>query len=128
MKKSNKRAFTVVELVIVIAIVAVLAAVLIPTFASLIKKSNDSAYLQERTNQQIADLAEKVEKQDYLTWEDFESKLAEKLAQIKAPAGVTETDISNAITAALAEYQANHQNSNTGLTEAQVKAIVEKAL
>ena len=38
----NKKAFTVVELVIVIAIIAILAAVLIPTFASLIKKANVS--------------------------------------------------------------------------------------
>ena len=40
--KSNKKAFTVVELVIVIAIIAVLAAVLIPTFANIIKKANVS--------------------------------------------------------------------------------------
>ena len=38
----NKKAFTVVELVIVIAIIAILAAVLIPTFASIIKKANIS--------------------------------------------------------------------------------------
>ena len=40
--KSNKKAFTVVELVVVIAIIAVLAAVLIPTFANIIKKANIS--------------------------------------------------------------------------------------
>lgn len=38
----NKKAFTVVELVIVIAIIAILAAVLIPTFAAIIKKANVS--------------------------------------------------------------------------------------
>ncbi|MBQ7446318.1 MAG: prepilin-type N-terminal cleavage/methylation domain-containing protein, partial [Clostridia bacterium] len=38
----NKKAFTVVELVIVIAIIAILAAVLIPTFANIIKKANTS--------------------------------------------------------------------------------------
>ena len=42
MRKSNKKGFTVVELVIVIAIIAILAAVLIPTFASLIQKANES--------------------------------------------------------------------------------------
>ena len=41
MRKSNKKGFTVVELVIVIAIIAILAAVLIPTFASLIQKANE---------------------------------------------------------------------------------------
>lgn len=38
----NKKGFTVVELVIVIAIIAVLAAVLIPTFSAIIKKANVS--------------------------------------------------------------------------------------
>ena len=38
--KPNKKAFTIVELVIVIAIIAVLAAVLIPTFANVINKAN----------------------------------------------------------------------------------------
>ena len=38
--KNNKRAFTIVELVIVIAVIGILAAVLIPTFSSLIEKAN----------------------------------------------------------------------------------------
>lgn len=38
--KNSKRAFTIVELVIVIAVIAILAAVLIPTFSSLIEKAN----------------------------------------------------------------------------------------
>lgn len=43
MKRTNKRGFTIVELVIVIAVIAILAAVLIPTFSSLVKKANLSA-------------------------------------------------------------------------------------
>ncbi len=43
MKLTNKKGFTIVELVIVIAVVAILAAVLIPTFANLINKANISA-------------------------------------------------------------------------------------
>ena len=42
MRKSNRKGFTIVELVIVIAVIAILAAVLIPTFASIVKKANDS--------------------------------------------------------------------------------------
>ena len=42
MKKTNKKGFTIVELVIVIAVVAILAAVLIPTFVSITKKANES--------------------------------------------------------------------------------------
>ena len=43
MINSRKKGFTLVELVIVIAVVAILAAVLIPTFSSLVKKANMSA-------------------------------------------------------------------------------------
>ena len=43
MAKKLKRAFTIVELVIVIAVIAILAAVLIPTFTTLIDKANQSA-------------------------------------------------------------------------------------
>ena len=43
MINSKKKGFTIVELVIVIAVVAILAAVLIPTFSSLVKKANLSA-------------------------------------------------------------------------------------
>ena len=46
MAKRLKRAFTIVELVIVIAVIAILAAVLIPTFTTLIDKANESADLQ----------------------------------------------------------------------------------
>ena len=42
MKLNRKKGFTIVELVIVIAVLAVLAAVLIPTFAGLIRKANVS--------------------------------------------------------------------------------------
>ena len=41
--KGNRRAFTIVEVVIVLVIVAVLAAILIPFFSDLIAKANESA-------------------------------------------------------------------------------------
>ena len=46
MKRNNKKGFTIVELVIVIAVIVILAAVLIPTFASIIKKANESVDMQ----------------------------------------------------------------------------------
>ena len=46
MLKTKKKGFTIVELVIVIAVIAILAAVLIPTFASIIESSNKSAAMQ----------------------------------------------------------------------------------
>lgn len=42
----KKKGFTIVELVIVIAVIAILAAVLIPTFATIINKANQSADIQ----------------------------------------------------------------------------------
>ena len=51
MKHCNtRRAFTIVELVIVIAVIALLAVVLIPTFGSMITKAQDSRALQEAKN------------------------------------------------------------------------------
>ena len=43
MKKLNKKGFTIVELVIVIAVIAILAAVLIPTFSDVVAKANKVA-------------------------------------------------------------------------------------
>ena len=43
MKKMNKKGFTIVELVIVIAVIAILAAVMIPTFGGIIGKANKSS-------------------------------------------------------------------------------------
>lgn len=50
MKRKLKKAFTITELVIVIAVIAILAAVLIPTFSNVVdnsKKSHDTQYAKE---------------------------------------------------------------------------------
>ena len=56
-QKKDRKAFTIVELVIVIAVIAILAAVLIPTFSNIIKKSNLSADKQavREMNQALAE-------------------------------------------------------------------------
>ena len=43
MKKSNKKGFTLVELIVVIAIMAILAAVLVPTIVNKINDAKESA-------------------------------------------------------------------------------------
>lgn len=61
MKKNNRKGFTITELVIVIAVIAILAAVLIPTFSSVITKANKNAALQTARNaytQYLSDYAE----------------------------------------------------------------------
>ena len=49
-KRLNKKGFTIVELVIVIAVIAILSAVMIPTFGGIIKKANESNALQSAQN------------------------------------------------------------------------------
>lgn len=61
MKKLNKKGFTIVELVIVIAVIAILAAVLIPTFSNVIDKANKSATLQEARNAYTDAYAEDIQ-------------------------------------------------------------------
>ena len=56
MKNNRKKGFTIVELVIVIAVIAILAAVLIPTFSNVIDKAKDSAALSDAKNAMTADL------------------------------------------------------------------------
>ena len=55
-KYTNKRGFTIVELIIVIAVIATLAAVLIPTFGGLIKQAQEAAdkALVESLNKSLA--------------------------------------------------------------------------
>ena len=50
MKRNNKKGFTIVELVIVIAVIAILSAVLIPTFGTIITDANTTAAQQEASN------------------------------------------------------------------------------
>ena len=58
MKKNNKKGFTIVELVIVIAVIAILSAVLIPTFSNITKKAKESAAIQAATSAVTEYLAE----------------------------------------------------------------------
>ena len=71
MKKTNKKGFTIVELVIVIAVIAILAAVLIPTFSGVVTKAKQSAAMQAAKNANTEYLATldfktaSMEDQDY---------------------------------------------------------------
>ena len=60
MKKMNKKGFTIVELVIVIAVIAILAAVMIPTFSGIVDRAKNSAALQEVKNAYTATVAEEL--------------------------------------------------------------------
>ena len=62
-KKNNRKGFTIVELVIVIAVIAILATVLVPTFGDVISKANTSKDLQAAKNA----YSQYVAKIDYAT-------------------------------------------------------------
>ncbi len=56
--KKNKKGFTIVELVIVIAVIGILAAVLIPTFTNVVENSRKTAVQEEARNAIVAYIAE----------------------------------------------------------------------
>ena len=132
----NKKGFTLVELVIVIAVIAILAGVMIGTFASVVKKANESRKAQEmaaaKTEQTANDVIEKLSNSNWLGWEDFETNLVAKMTEVYKNANKDEiTDVNTiqeAVKAAVAEYYAKHSQDNTGLTAEQVKYIVETAV
>lgn len=62
MKKSNnKKGFTLVELVIVVAVIAILSAILIPTIGSVIKDAKDAAVKSDLRTVITNEMVEKKE-------------------------------------------------------------------
>ena len=81
MKKRNaKKGFTIVELVIVIAVIAILAAVLIPTFSNVVEKANESSAAQEARNAYAAYLADF----DYVNGADYDEDGTVETEPLKA--------------------------------------------
>ena len=66
MKRNNKKGFTIVELVIVIAVIAILSAVLIPTFGGVIADAQATSAKQEARNGYVKCYADDIKdgKQD----------------------------------------------------------------
>ena len=61
-EKTNKqKAFTIVELIIVIAVIGILAAILIPAFTNIIAKANAKSALSDARNTLTSFLTENLE-------------------------------------------------------------------
>ena len=73
-KHLNKKGFTIVELIIVIVVIAILAAVLIPTFVSLTKKANLSADQQMIRNMNTS----------LATYTDTEREISDVMAHLRS--------------------------------------------
>lgn len=84
MKKTNKKGFTIIELVIVIAVIAILAAVLIPTFTSISNRAKESAALQEAKNAYTLACAEAMA-DGYINEVDDEDKDNEEIGYVGKP-------------------------------------------
>ena len=71
--KMNKKGFTIVELVIVIAVIAILAGVMIPTFGNVIENANKTTAKQEASNiyKQMCAEQSNIEKGKTFTEADF---------------------------------------------------------
>ena len=98
MKNMKNKGFTKVELIVVIAVAAVLVAALVATFVGLAKVNKT----QEQTQQNLDQLTQQIENQKTPTIEELEAKIAEAIAGIKFPEGVKLEDVNKAINDAIA--------------------------
>ena len=121
MKKLNKNGFTVYSLVIAIAALAVLSAVIIPTFVGVVNKANENNYIQAKTAQQMVDMVAELDNESLLTWEDFEGILANEIANVNTRSNDA---VKNALVLSLNKYLEAANSGNTLLTEEQVKLII----
>ena len=148
MKRHNqKRGFTVVELVVIIAVVAILAAVLIPTYVHLVKKSNEANAQVEAKNlisemltdiilgdKDSADLLVFSKKGDDVYLHGYSSEQQRFLSYRNNPIALT-TDMETTVQAAVGKLLAEDvikqneavksDNPNDWRLEKNVKTIIE---
>lgn len=68
--KNRKKGFTIVELVIVIAVIGILSAILIPTFAGLTKNAQEKALQEGLRNSYVAYSVDYADQEGYVSEEN----------------------------------------------------------
>ena len=121
MKKLNKNGFTIYSLVIAIAALAIVSAVIIPTFAGVVNKADENNYCQAKTAQQMVDIVAELDVDGLLTWDAFETSVVNAVSGI---AVLTSENVESALAAPLNEYFKAVNAGTTLLTEDQVKLII----
>jgi len=79
-KKRDERGFTLIELMIVIAIIGILAAIAIPQFSSYRKRAYNSAAESDLKNAATAEEAYFVDNQEYGTQDNLALNTSENVA------------------------------------------------
>ena len=121
MKKLNKNGFTIYSLVIAIAALAIVSAVIIPTFAGVVNKADENNYCQAKTAQQMVDIVAELDVDGLLTWDAFETSVVNAVSGITV---FTSENVENALEEPLDEYFKAVNAGTTLLTEEQVKLII----
>lgn len=88
--KNNRKGFTIVELVIVIAVIAILATVLVPTFGNVIQDAKYSAAKQEAKNIYTEYISEIAKDGEYI--DDCWVKTSDNYYVEIVDGGVTDAD------------------------------------
>ena len=121
MKLTNKKkGFTIVELVIVIAVIAILAAVLIPNLSRLVTKANESAAMQEAKAAMDNDLINA--NGDLANMEEYEKIGDKQYFVVSSHKGDTEKDlVETEYTLSNKTFTKVTKSSESGATNKQVE-------
>ena len=93
MSIKNQKGFTIVELVIVIAVIAILSAILIPTFSNLVKQANETALQENLRNAYVEYTSETASSNEYLGQEEVIFRDGDKYYKYYTEDDETTTDI-----------------------------------
>lgn len=132
---------TGIAVIIAVIVVALLAALVIPTMVNVSKQAKLNAEYQAKNDQQIASIVEKLENTNSLTMEEIQKTIASEIEKYHKDdaAALTEAKVKEIVNSALKSADILTEDEVKkivedalkdvgGLTEAQVKSIVNNAL